>query len=74
MPFDDKDEAHGCIKSLIQKLNEQYHIVTMFNDHNLTVGYGACSKPTQKITSISVLQKIKYYAIGIYRIYTVTII
>ena len=40
----------------------------MANDHNLTVGYGACSKPTQKITSISVLQRNKYCAIIIYRI------
>ena len=40
----------------------------MVNDHNLTVGYGACSKPTQKITSISVLQRNKYCAMIIYRI------
>ena len=40
----------------------------MVNDHNLTVGYGACSKPTQKITSISVLQRNKYSAMIIYRI------
>ena len=57
LSFDDKHEAHGCIKRMIWKLNEQYHIVTMFNDDNLTVGFGACRKPTQKITSISVPQK-----------------